>query len=225
MDRPHHFIGGTVIGQKLGALSQHSVYATYGYYLPLTKKWNMSMAASLGLIQYNLDHDRLNFGDNVADNAVNYVRGIKPDLGLGIWLSSKKFFGGISTMQLFGNRLGDEGSLKHHFYITMGYAIPLNRDWNLVPSVMMKTVPFTAYQIDLNAKLKFRKLLWAGMSYRRVDAIVFLAGVNIKNTIELGYSYDMTTSRLSNYSKGSHEMMLSLKLANKAKVISPSDFW
>lgn len=226
-DRPHHFIGGMLNGQRMGAFAQNSAYFSYGYYLPLTRKWALSMAASAGVVQQTLNQNKLDFGDEQADPAVNYAKGFSPDMNLGIWLSSKKFFGGISSYQLFDNKIGNQGenTLNRHFYLTTGYSINLNRDWTIVPSLLLKAVPSTAYQLDLNVKIKYQKLAWAGISYRRSDAVVLLVGTTLFNTLELGYSYDFTTSKLSGYSKGSHEVMLGIKFANKAKVISPSDFW
>ncbi len=225
MDRPHHFIGASVNGQRLGALARHSLYASYGYYLPLTRQWSLSMSASAGMIQYNLNPNRLNFGDDITDPAVGYFNGVQPDMGAGIWLSSDKFFTGISTTQLLTSKMGFSGALRNHLYATAGYSVRLNRDWSFIPSVLVKTVPFSALQVDLNAKIRFQKIWWAGLSYRKSDALVLLTGINLKNTLEVGYSYDLTTSGLSNYTKGSHEIMLGVKLATKAKVISPSDFW
>lgn len=229
MTEPYHVLGGMVTGQNAGAISQNSAYITYAFHLPLTKVWTMSMGAMAGAIQYRLNSEKLDYGDNMGDNATtNYNNTIKPDLGLGVWLYSRKYFVGLSTMQLFSNRFGngqDPGRLERHFYLTGGTNIKLNRELQLVPSLLLRTALPNAYQVDLNAKLKFMNLCWAGVSYRHQDAVVILAGANIKNTFEIGYSYDITTSGLNKYSNGTHELMLAFKLNTQAQIHSPSDFW
>ena len=57
----------------------------------------------------------------------------------------------------------------------------------------------------------YNNLLWGGVSYRLSDAIVPMVGIYYDlgpGTLKFGYSYDVTTSLLRQYSSGSHEVML-----------------
>ncbi|MBK7482874.1 MAG: type IX secretion system membrane protein PorP/SprF [Flavobacteriales bacterium] len=60
----------------------------------------------------------------------------------------------------------------------------------------------------------YNNQVWLGVSYRTEDAIAPLIGYQIAtgkdktSMFKIGYSYDVTTSRLKNYSSGSHEIML-----------------
>jgi type IX secretion system PorP/SprF family membrane protein len=62
-------------------------------------------------------------------------------------------------------------------------------------------------QFDINVRALWKNMVWAGVSYRIDDALGVMAGVNIKS-FRVGYSYDVTTSGINNYSSGSHEIML-----------------
>jgi hypothetical protein len=42
-----------------------------------------------------------------------------------------------------------------------------------------------------------------------------MAGVIIKDFIEVGYSYDITTSNLNTVSNGAHEVLLNYRLKRK----------
>ncbi len=222
----YHVLGGYVNGQTLGALTTYNIYATYAYHLPLTKKWTLSMGASGGIIQYRLNPDKVDFGDNIPDNSLSGFNKIKPDLGIGVWLYSEKIFGGASTMQIFDLRVGDNGNLARHYYVTGGAKVNVNKEFKWIPSVMLRTNPTGgSYQVDINNKIKYMNLFWVGASYRHKDAVVALAGVNINDMVEIGYSYDATTSKLRTYSSGTHELMLALKLNTQADIHSPSDFW
>jgi type IX secretion system PorP/SprF family membrane protein len=77
----------------------------------------------------------------------------------------------------------------------------------LVPSLYVKT-DFAALQVDLNVNAIIKDKYWGGLTYRHQDAIVILAGMELLTGLKIGYSYDITISRLVSYSSGSHEVMI-----------------
>ena len=227
MTEPYHVLGGMASGQTLGAIGTYTANLSYAFHLPLTLDWSMSGGISAGVMQYSLNQNKIQFVDNLTDVAQTGYNKIKPNLNVGVWFYTSKFFGGLSSSQLFESKLGytGDGKLQRHYYATAGYKFQLNKELGLVPSVLFKTVPGAAYQVDVNAKLRYLNLAWLGASYRYNDAIVLLIGANIKDRFEIGYSYDITTSALRAYSGGSHEIMLAIKLETQAQIHSPSDFW
>ena len=54
-------------------------------------------------------------------------------------------------------------------------------------------------------------MAWLGLSYRKSDAIVLLAGYTLQDNITFGYAYDIIQSGIREYSTGTHEIMLSIK--------------
>jgi type IX secretion system PorP/SprF family membrane protein len=94
------------------------------------------------------------------------------------------------------------------------------RQVELLPSLLFKT-DGVSWQTDLNLNARYKKRYWAGCSYRYQDAIVLMAGMELKSGLRLGYSYDITTSPLAKYSNGSHEVMVgysfSLSVDKKTK--------
>jgi hypothetical protein len=67
-------------------------------------------------------------------------------------------------------------------------------------------------QIDVNVRVLYKQMVWAGVSYRVADAIAPMVGyqtpIGDAGTLKIGYSYDVTTSQLNSYSNGSHEVMV-----------------
>ena len=239
--------GAMFTGQQVASISHNAGYLSYAYHLPLTAKWIMSMGAVAGVNQTTLGN--LNFYDNEPDPAAGKTK-VKPDLGLGIWLYSPRLFMGISSMQLIQGKLnfGDQtntnvtGVLNRLFYFTAGYNIQLNDQIKVVPSFLIRKTE-AAFQMDINTKVRYRNICWGGLSYRRQDAAVIMAGVDIplnqtrkgsgykgsghgNNTyLQFGYSYDLGISKLSRLGNGSHEIMLGLILPTGGRVRSPSDYW
>jgi hypothetical protein len=71
------------------------------------------------------------------------------------------------------------------------------------------------FQPELNLKLQYRDLLWAGGSYRYQNGYAAMVGLNVGNTFNVGYAYDLTTTNLNTVSRGTHELIIGFLLGNK----------
>jgi len=95
--------------------------------------------------------------------------------------------------------------------------------------------------MDLNAYILLNKIIWLGASYRtgvtiwnksnlqngldKSDAIAAIFELKVNDTFRFGYSYDFTTSQLSGYQSGTHEISLSLTFkSKKPRILSPRYF-
>jgi len=87
---------------------------------------------------------------------------------------------------------------------------------------MLKYMSPAPLTLDFNIKVNFKEQMWGGLSYRTNDALVIIAGYNIKDKINIGYSYDVTLSELKQYSTGSHEILLGYKVFTEARKSSVS---
>jgi type IX secretion system PorP/SprF family membrane protein len=228
---PRQALGGIITGQQLGAFKRNGAYLSYAYHYSLSENTYLSAGLSFGALAYQLNNN-LDFGDNTVDDAVqNMNNQIRPDANAGVFLYNKRFFAGLSSMQLLRNRLNfgslssESGYLNRHYYLFGGYHVNLNENMVLVPSFLIKTVVPTSLQFDINAKLKYQNKYWLGVSYRNKDAIIAMLGLMISDRVEFGYSYDITTSGLRIGSKGTHEILLGLRLKRKTATVCPSDYW
>jgi type IX secretion system PorP/SprF family membrane protein len=157
---------------------------------------------------------------------------INPDLSLGLWLYSARYFGGFSVQQVLGRSLSftepaDAGNGRQipHYFITAGYKVFLSDDIAGIPSIMVKHVTPAPLSVDMNAKIAFRDRFWLGGSYRKRDSFAAMAGFNISYLFNLSYAYDFTTSELRSVSDGTHEVVLGIFLNNRYKVICPQRNW
>jgi type IX secretion system PorP/SprF family membrane protein len=141
------------------------------------------------------------------------------DLGLGLFYSTDELYVGISSTHLLNDRfvyetesttsVADEKMLRQ-FYLTAGYNLQFSNPlFELIPSVLLQSESEAwITKIDLNTTFMYNKKFWAGVTYRLGSAVVGMIGVDILNGVKIGYSYDFDTSALSNFSKGSHEVMV-----------------
>ena len=111
------------------------------------------------------------------------------------------------------------GALDHyftqHYYLHAGKVFPLSEVFDIKPSIMVKYQPQAPLQGDVNCNLLYKERVWFGVGYRTGDAMVGMVEYQINPQLRIGYAYDMTTSRLRNYTSGSHEVMLGLDLGRE----------
>jgi type IX secretion system PorP/SprF family membrane protein len=220
----HSGIGFTILNDKTGPLSRIAAYGSYAYHIPVGPKTSLSFGLSLGVQEVTVDAGEVDFGQaNPVDPAVagsGYLNKLEPDVNAGLWLSNKSFFVGLSAQQIVPVPINSSnsttaggvelltGKLIPHTFLTAGYKILISDDVSLLPSVMFRYVQPLPVGFDVNAKIQYQDLLWLGFSYRYQEGFAGMLGVNISSTINLGYSYDYTTTQLNTVSSGTHEIVL-----------------
>ena len=143
------------------------------------------------------------------------------DAGLGLAIYKPgKFHFGLSAVHLNAPELSEVNiQMARHYYLTGGVELPLGTDLALRPNVIAKS-DGKSTQFDINTDLIWNNMIWGGLAYRYTDAVCPYVGfqtnfspivgkLNVVNSgLRIGYSYDVTTSDLSQYSSGSHEVFL-----------------
>jgi len=229
---PHHGIGFTIVSDQTGPITQTNIDATYAYHLGLTDRINLAVGFSAGASHSSLNTSLLTL-ENPLDPAI--INGNnsqwKPDLGVGMWLYAADYYFGASVQQLLPGSLYfstsntvNQTKTVPQYFVTAGTKVYLTDDITLLPSFLIKVIKPTPITYDINAKFSFQDKFWLGGSYRHNDSFGILAGLNISSFINVGYSYDITTSALNTVSNGTHEIVIGLLLNNRYKVTSPQHF-
>jgi type IX secretion system PorP/SprF family membrane protein len=232
--RPHHGVGFIAQVDKTGPLKSTSVNGSYAYHIPFTNKIKLSAGIAGGMLKYRLNTAEVYLADqNDPTLFDNDISRLKFNLSVGLWLYSQRFYVGLAGNQLLRNNqdfksntnYDGPGLLQKHYIFTSGVRLEVNPEISLVPSVQVNMAMPSPPSYDFNLKAIYSDRFWVGGSYRHGDALAGLAGVNISSVMDLGYSYDVTTSGLSGSNAGSHEIVLGFKLQNRGKVICPTWMW
>lgn len=225
-----HAIGGQVVADEYGAFRKISFSGTYAIHLPISRKFNMSFGTKVGISNNTFLQERATVltqmsgysGPSVSDpgydafianqSSLNYM-----DLGMGFYIYSKALFAGLSVDQLttdlvrFGSGTANFDP-NMHFQAIAGYRIPLNRNLNLIPSMLVKYMKPAPVSVEASLQLEYQEWLWFGFSYRHTDAVIFMLGGNISQKFKFGYSFDYSLSQFSDFSNGSHELVLGIMI-------------
>ena len=218
-------VGGYLFSDIAGPTRRIGFSGSYAYHIKIQEKIKLSLALSAGVMQFAVDASKFtldNSGDYVFANGYQsktvpdlgasfYLYGMPKDNGTGNW-----WFGGY-VPQIFPAKLKlfetptPTGTLATHFYMTGGYKLFLTDEFAAEPSLLLKVVAPVSPQVDLGARIFYKNKIWIGATYRTKDAMSAMVGYTYKENLTLGYSYDITTTNLKNYSNGTHELMIGLR--------------
>lgn len=206
--------GGLMITKdKLGVHEETAVYGSYAYKIK-TSAGILALGLSGGFDNRRADFDQLNILNTDDPLLTGSQSQFNPNFGTGIYFANPKLFVGVSVPYILENSLYQventitEAKESRYYYGTAGVILDINRNMKLAPSVLIRAQEQNRFGWDLNATVIFDEIAYAGISYRNGDAIVFLTQMILNENFRVGYSYDATVSKLANYSRGSHEIML-----------------
>lgn len=223
-----HGAGANYTFDRAGLYIRNQLSVGYAIHLPVSRQYYLSFGANVGGLMTSFDNSGVSEIRNPNDpTLMNGGMTISPDVRLGALLYSDRFYVGLSSGQLLQNRIDingantDANKLNVHYYLTAGYRLALDDEFDLIPSALIKYATPTV-TADAGIKVRYRQSFWAGGAVRVAnagqntapDAVYGLVGFTLDNRFDIGYSYDFTTSALSNASSGSHEIMLGLRLFN-----------
>lgn len=218
-------IGGYIFNDAIGPISQTGISGSYAYHIRFSDNHHLALGLGAMAYLYKLKANEIQFdsqgsSDNVLENG-NF-RAFYPNFSFGSYYYTEKFFAGVSVPELIQTKITSSQEFfimkqLRHYYHTTGYRMNLGKSYSLTPSVLVKYVKAAPVEVDISAKLTAHDKFWLGASYRSNDAVVAFIGFKFKESWHLGYSYDITMTPLSSYTKGSHEIMLGYDIIKKEK--------
>ena len=227
-----------------GTINTTNASVIYSYYLPVTREFSVKLGVQATFAQKNVDWTKLTFGDMIDQKLgfVNRTSEVEPnttssnlDFSAGILGYSKSFFIGGSAHHLTEPNesfySGGNSPLPMKFTVHSGAIIPIGRqsyksrrrrrrNRNALPESSISPNVLYQKQKDfqqLNLGLYVTKgPIVGGLWYRNKDSFIVLVGLQTTN-FRFGYSYDVTISKLSNASAGSHELSMTVQFNCRPK--------
>ncbi len=212
----------------LATLNTTNVSAIYSYQLHITREFSMKFGFQATYAQKSIDWSKLNFGDMIDPRRgfvwnTNETPGLNQksnlDVSAGILGYSKRYFFGAAVNHITEPDealIGGPSKLPMKITAHGGAMIPLEKgnESYISPNILFqKQQDFQQLNLGLYV---VRGPIVGGLWYRNQDAFILLLGFQ-KDQIKLGYSYDVTVSRLGNATAGSHEISFQLQFQCKPK--------
>ena len=204
-------LGLSIIKDKIGFEDNIGVRLAYSFHLNVGPG-KLGLGLQGGFINKKIDFSKFRYPD-LADPLLQsqaVETAMSFDLAFGAYyMVPNQFYAGISSTQLsqsvaeFQTTIGSP-QYKRHYFIHGGYyyQLPTMPNVTINPNVMIKT-DFASAQYDFNVLGWYNNAVYAGVSYRAIDAIAIMGGAKIPQPLglQVGASYDITTSALG--AKGS----------------------
>ncbi len=204
-----------------GTLNSTTVNAMYSYNQPISREWSIRFGVQASYFQKSLDWNKLTFGDMIDPRRgfVYQTNDVKRggtvgnmDFSAGILVFNKSFFAGFSAHHLTQpneSLITGTSPLPIKYSAHAGAVIPLRdgkysaNNASISPNILYRSQG-TFQQLNLGVYVNTKSLVF-GAWYRNKDSFIALIGVQTE-IFRFGYSYDITVSRLTNQSGGSHEI-------------------
>ncbi len=222
-------------------INTNSLSLSYSYHLQLGFESFMTLGLQAGMV-----YKQFNIGNLVFPSGINQLTGeisewvsshysdetkLYPDFAVGAVGQHEEYYWGVTLHHL--NRPDEsviEGDQKGRLPIKgtvhagamlhrLHYGL-LSREFTLSPNILYQQQG-SFKQLNLGIYMIEKSFLFGGW-YRnnldiRPDALIGLIGLAL-DRIQLGYSFDFTVSKLSNYSYGSHEISVTIFPGRKKEI-------
>ncbi|MBI1769518.1 MAG: type IX secretion system membrane protein PorP/SprF [Bacteroidetes bacterium] len=199
---------------QIGSYANKDVTLCYSYKIKFPHA-TLSLGLQAVLYFLNADYSALNLisGQGVDPSFAPFNR-FKPNIGAGIYYHKKNFFVGFSAPFLINSKFSADTSLLkqlRNYFLRTGFIYDLSTNVKINPSILLRAQEGQPLSADFNNAFIFYDVFSAGVSYRTGDAFITFVGLKLMENLYFNYSFDMTGSRLSPYSSGTHEMMLNYR--------------
>ncbi len=223
-------LGLNVVSDRLGPAEETSIDGNVSYTITLDEIRNVELSfgakAGLHILDTDWSKGRFRQVDPLFQENINLI---SPTVGAALYLHSDKAYVGFSvpnflTTEHFDDFQESIATERLHYFLIGGYVFDVGRTTQLKPSFLVKGVSGAPLIADVSLNALFNEKFTLGLAYRWDDAVSGLLGFQINPSLFIGYGYDATTTGLSNYNSGSHEILLRFELQQIGKVLSPRFF-
>jgi len=239
----HVGLGVIFVKDEVQFLEKLSGNFTYAYKVFINKEKNhkLTFGLSAGFIENKINFSGVNA--DLSDPVLTGGKydGFQVDASVGLKYNIRDFELSFAFPQLLANNINYsrngfddfDYNFTNHFaglasykFKISGYEYDENSNRTksdtkytiIEPSVFYRASVGTPWQLDLNLTFSNYKEQWLAVTYRPNNAaFVMSAGLLAFDKISLGYAYEFTNSKLSDYSNGSHEIIITYRFRHETK--------
>ncbi len=221
MDDKNVGLGFSIFNDVQDITERLGIYASYAYRLKINEDQAIRFGLSLGFLDNRIDFSKAIIKDMNDPMVLGQLqRKSSLDANIGVSYNWKDLRIGFSVPQLLGQRVKFSNydantyyQLNRHYEGSVGYKWVFNEDQQLAlePMVMVRFMPHTPFQTDVNVLASWKSMVWVGVSYRSLYAVGVNLRVKLFGNLSAGYAYDIITTPLKTSAGVSHEFMLGYK--------------
>jgi type IX secretion system PorP/SprF family membrane protein len=209
-------VGLMITNDVIGIHNDLSMYGSFAYKIDLGPGV-LSFGLQAGFNNISSDFNKLNLKDQADQLLQGKVQVWNPNFGTGLYFTTDNSFIGLSVPYLINSSALDSESVLseakryRYYYLYGGTTLNLNSQFKLKPSALLRFQEGAPITFDMTLGLVVYETLKFATTYRLNDNLTFLFELELLEQLHLGYAYEYTLSEISDYSNGTHEIMLNFR--------------
>ncbi|MFC4690995.1 type IX secretion system membrane protein PorP/SprF [Dokdonia genika] len=231
-------LGLNIVQDDIFITSETYVDLAFSYSIPTSDIGKLSFGLKGGVHLLDVNYSEASpfqNGDALIQN--NIDNQFSPQIGVGLFYSTDRFYAGLSAPNLLETDHFDDSQNTNdpnatylateriNYYLTSGYVFNITPDFKLKPAAIAKWVSGAPLQVDVTANALLYDRLTLGAAYRWSAALSGLVGFQVTDSLMIGFAYDRETTELQQFNNGSYEVFLRFEILKKPKrLISPRFF-
>ncbi len=231
-------LGLNVVNDEIFITNETYVDGSFSYTIPTSAQGKLAFGLKAGIHLLDVNYSEASAfqnGDPLLSS--NIDNRFSPQVGVGLFYSTDKFYAGMSVPNLLETDHFDDSQNTNdpnatflareriNYYLTTGYVFDITPDFKFKPAGLAKWVAGAPLQVDLTANALLYDKLTLGLAYRWSAALSALVGFQISDGLMIGLAYDRETTDLQQFNDGSYEVFLRFEIFNNpTKLISPRFF-
>lgn len=220
VNKGKHGVGFFAESDQAGNWGYTRLALAYAYHLQMSRDYFLSFGLFGGAQQMKYDvgaSTLVDYNDPALDSKATSL--VIPEVTPGIWAYNKVAWAGLSMHQTLGNRIsgiGTDSRLARQVMLSGGYKYRIGRSTAFIPSLLLKKSKAAPWALDINGMVEWQRKFALGAGYRAGDAVTLLMKVSFAKFFQVGYSFDLTTSRLRLGGSNTHEIILAITPCSQA---------
>jgi type IX secretion system PorP/SprF family membrane protein len=211
-------LGFIMSNERIGVHSDFSLYLSYAYQIRF-RDGAFSMGIQGGFTQLKSDFTQLTLLHINDPNLSGIMSRLNPNFGAGLLYEKNKFYAGFSIPYMLNNKLTKDGDIqlseartRRYYFLVVGKLFELSPRIQIRPEAVIRLQEQAPFGFDANFKFILDQRIGLGVIYRSGDAIIGTFEFQLNQNLRIGYAYEWTTTALNQFSRGTHEFMLSYRL-------------
>lgn len=224
------YLGPQILHDRIGVNDKTRVGLNIAYRVKLSLKHYLTFGLNAAAVVANgrlTDAEPIDPTDPVFFSNINGIW--NPDIKIGAHYFTDNVYVGFNVGNIFVNKFWDTGSGPTneirvnaddmHYYLMGGWQKRFGPHWKFKPNALIKFIPGSPLQIDVNANAVFKDMLGFGLSYRTVNTLVFNANYTLNQFLVIGYAFNWGLGYESRTNYTGHEVMIAFRVKNSKRII------
>jgi len=210
--------GLNIISDKIGPVQDLQFVANFAYHIYINDDLNLTFGLKAGIDNFMIDYNLLSIENpEEAGLTRGSISQYSPIIGSGFYVSNEKVYFGFSIPNILKTNFYDEyknsvANSKPNYFFTGGYKIEIQDEVYLTPNFLTRITSGSPESTLLALNLDYQNRILGSLNVQPAASLGGFFGYRFENHISVGYAFDFSLNKFSNYNSGCHTFYMNFKL-------------